>query len=117
MGTADRARCTMSEPAPAPADSLSVLGTEEWWKDLAVTVFGNLGDALLLLVWALFLVLIAWIIIKIICWLIKRAIRRTKVDEVVTDFVVGTIKFFLWMIALIQIMTTLNITLLSATTL
>jgi hypothetical protein len=75
----------------------------EFWGRQLQELLDTAYKVALKAIYALFILLVGWIIIKIVVWLIGKLFNRIKMDVAVKAFLLSLIKFFLWMILWLQI--------------
>merc|ERR1711981_1367183 len=114
MGSTKISAAMTTAPAEMEIDDVaSSLFTGKFWETQAQWLLTIAMNAGLALVFALVILLVGWIIIKIIIWLLRKAFVRAKMDEPVRNFILGVIKFFLWLILIMFILDAINIELVS----
>lgn len=75
----------------------------EFWGRQLQELLDTAYNVALKAIYALFILLVGWILIKIVVWLIGKLFNRIKMDVAVKAFLLSLIKFFLWMILWLQI--------------
>merc|ERR1711981_1095893 len=94
MGSTKISAAMTTAPAEMEIDDVaSSLFTGKFWETQAQWLLTIAMNAGLALVFALVILLVGWIIIKIIIWLLRKAFVRAKMDEPVRNFILGVINF------------------------
>jgi hypothetical protein len=75
----------------------------EFWGRQLQELLDTAYNVALKAIYALFILLVGWILIKIVIWAIGKLFNRLKMDVAVKSFLLSLIKFFLWMILWLQI--------------
>lgn len=76
---------------------------------LGIAAGGVLGTKLLAILWALLILLIGYIAIRIITSITAKALKRTKLDEALHTFILSAVRVLLWIIVIITCLSSLGI--------
>lgn len=97
----------------ATPDSIQDLFSVTFWQGVFTKLLDAAKDIALRLLFALIILFIGWIIIKIIMWLVRKALTARKMDETLQGFLLSVIKGILWLLLITAIIDAINLELLS----
>lgn len=80
-----------------------------FWAQQARGLLATAHVVALKIIYAIVVLIVGWLIIKLLCWLIGKAFSRIKMNVAVNSFLTSLIKFFLWMVLFLQIFKILEI--------
>lgn len=84
-----------------------------FWQGVVANLLETAKQIGLRLVFALIILLIGWIIIKIIMWLVGKALTVRKFDETLKGFLLSCLKGVLWLLLITAIIDAIDLQLLS----
>lgn len=91
-----------------PKDYNDLIDDEFWAKQLE-ELLATAHVVALKIIYALVVLLIGWIVIKIVMWILGKVFNRLKTDPHVKQFALSIIRFFFWLLLWLQIFKILSI--------
>lgn len=82
---------------------------DEFWATQLEELLATAHVVALKAIYAIVVLLVGWIVIKIVMWLLGKLFARLKFEPVVKSFVLAIINFFLWLVLWLQIFKILSI--------
>mmetsp|Transcript_17704 Transcript_17704/g.30974 ORF Transcript_17704/g.30974 Transcript_17704/m.30974 type:complete len:355 (+) Transcript_17704:29-1093(+) len=102
----------MSSPAPAPEMDVDVF-SDTFWKTVSSSFAQTAQDVVFRLVYALIILIIGYIIIRIVLFFVDRAMRLRKWDASLAKFFHSAIKGILWLLLITAVIEAVNLEIVS----